>query len=148
MTTLHAPALAYPASIPTKRLLQAVIAIGGLAPVGAGLAGVLLGPAMAGRALPDASLDSHFSYLSGVLMAVGLAFWWTIPAIERRGVPVRLLTALVVLGGLGRLVSLWRVGPPGGAMLSAFGMELIVTPAICLWQWRLERWMDAAARRV
>jgi hypothetical protein len=33
-------------------------------------------------------------------------------------------------------------------MLSAFGMELIVTPAICLWQWRLERWMDEAARRV
>jgi hypothetical protein len=53
-----------------------------------------------------------------------------------------------VVGGLGRLVSLWRAGAPDVAMQAAFVMELIVTPAICLWQWRLERRMDADAQQV
>jgi hypothetical protein len=30
-------------------------------------------------------------------------------------------------------------------MQAALVMELVITPAICLWQWRLRRWMDAAA---
>jgi hypothetical protein len=129
-------------------MLQLLVALGGLVPVGAGLAGVLLGPALVGRGAGDVSLDSHFSYLSGLLLAIGLAFWWTIPAIERRGDPVRLLTFIVFLGGLGRLISLGRAGWPDAPMQAAFVMELMVTPAICLWQWRLERWVDANARGV
>jgi hypothetical protein len=148
MTAPRAPAPT-PAIAPgSKFALQLVIAFAGLVPVGAGLAGVLLGPAMAGRAGNNPSLDSHFSYLSGLLLAIGLAFWWLIPTIERRGALVRLLTFLVVLGGLGRLVSFGRVGAPDNTMRAAFVMELLVTPLICLWQWRLERRMDAAARRV
>ena len=58
---------------------------------------------------------------------------------------VRILTFLVVVGGLARLISLARVGPPGGAMQWALVMELGVTPALCLWQWRLQRRMDGAA---
>ena len=125
-----------------------VVAVGGLLPVGAGLAGAVLGPAMAGRAGADAALDSHFAYLSGLLLAIGLAFWATIPGIERRGAQMRLLTGLVAVGGLARLFSYWRVGSPGGAMQGALVMELLVTPAICLWQWRLQRRMDAAVRPV
>lgn len=148
MTTFHAPALADPPPLASRLALQVVVAIAGFVPVGAGLAGVLAGPAMAAHGPADVSLDSHFSYLSGLLLGAGLAFWWAIPAIERQGALVRLLTFLVVVGGAGRLVSLWRVGPPDLAMQLAFFMELGVAPAICLWQWRLERRMDAKARRV
>lgn len=136
MTSLRTgPVLTFSA----KTLLQITVALGGLVPVGAGLAGIVLGPAMAARGAVAASLDSHFSYLSGLLLAVGLAFWGLVPSIERRGPQVRLLTWLVVVGGLGRLVSLRRVGPPDSAMQAALIMELVVTPVICLWQWRLER---------
>lgn len=128
--------------------LQIAIAVGGLVPVGAGLAGVLEGPSMAGQHGVDASLDSHFAYLSGLLLAIGLAFWSAIPAIERRGALVRLLTFLVTVGGLGRVVSYWRAGAPDGAMQAALVMEWVITPAICLWQWRLQRRMDGAARAV
>ena len=132
----------------SKTPLQVAIAVGGLVPVGAGLAGVLAGPAMAGRQGVDASLDSHFAYLSGLLLAIGLAFWSAIPTIERRVGRVRLLTFMVAVGGLGRLISYWRVGAPGGPMQVALVMELAVTPAICLWQWRLQRRMDESARPV
>lgn len=136
MTSLHLR------SIPTfspKAPLQIAVALAGVAPVSAGLAGIVLGPVIAEPGVVGPSLDSHFRYLSGLLLAIGLAYWALIPAIDRRGDQVRLLTGLVVVGGLGRLVSLWRVGPPDSAMQAALIMELVVTPAICLWQRRLER---------
>ena len=124
--------------------LQVVVAICGLVPVCAGLAGVMLGPRLAGMTTGDASLDSHFRYLSGLLLAVGLLFWAAIPTIERQGWLVRALTLIVVVGGLGRAMSLLSVGQPDIPMRLALIMELGVTPAICLWQFQLERRTDAA----
>jgi hypothetical protein len=123
-----------------RRLLQAAIAVGGLVPVFAGLAGVWLGVAMTGSApVGDPSLDSHLRYLSGLLLGIGLAFWASLPHIEARGDRVRLLTAIVFIGGLARLAGVIFVGRPGGAMLFGLAMELVVTPAICLWQARVAR---------
>ena len=122
-----------------RAALQAVIAVCGLVPVGAGLAGVLIGPGLAGMASGDPSLDSHFRYLSGLLLGIGLLFWSTIPTIERQGWLVRALTLIVVVGGLGRAMSVLTVGEPDLPMRLALIMELGVTPAICLWQFQLER---------
>jgi hypothetical protein len=89
-----------------RRVLQAFILIGGLVPVGAGLDGVLAGPVMAGLTMPaGVSFDSHFRYLSGLLLGIGLGFWSTVPAIERLGGRFQLLTAIVFCGGLCRLWS-------------------------------------------
>jgi hypothetical protein len=82
------------------------------------------------------ALDSHFRYLSGLLLAIGLAFWGLIPNIAARGPMFRLLTALVVAGGLGRLAGWLLTGTPPLPMLLALIMELVVTPLLCLWQWR------------
>ena len=122
--------------------LRLAIALGGLVPVSAGLAGALLGPAMlepASFASPAAAAaaDSHFRYLSGLLLGLGLGFWSTLPDPARHTARFRLLTAVVVLGGLARLLGLILHGDPGGPMLAALGMELVVTPLLCLWQGRL-----------
>jgi hypothetical protein len=129
-----------------RRALQVAIAVFGLVPVAAGLAGMLIGPAFAGMGAQGAlssggvSLDSHFRYLSGLLLGIGLVFWWAIPAIERRGPLIRVLTLIVVIGGIGRAMSLIELGEPGSlGMRLAIGMELVITPLICLWQRRLER---------
>ena len=73
--------LALPAPANRRRHLQIAVAQAGCVPVAAGLAGVLNGPGMAGSATVSASLDSHFSYLSGLLLGIGLAFWSAIPRI-------------------------------------------------------------------
>ena len=137
----------------SRHALQIVIALAGFVPVGAGLAGIALGPSFAGLGDPlgipgstDPSLDSHFRYLSGLLLAIGLLFWSAIPSIERRGSLVRALTLIVATGGLGRAVSLLRVGEPGAGMRLALIMELVVTPLICLWQFTLERRADGPVR--
>jgi hypothetical protein len=119
-----------------RRALQIVVAIASLVPISAGAAGVLLGPAMVEIGTPAAA-DSHFRYLSGLLLGIGIAFVTTIPRIETQTARFRLLAAIVVAGGLGRLFALLVRGYPDKPMAFALVMELVVTPALALWQARL-----------
>ncbi len=116
--------------------LQVAIGVFGLVPVAAGLAGALAGLSMLGEAA-SVSADSHFRYLSGLLLAIGLLFWSTIPRIERQARRFRLLTAIVFVGGLARLGGVIAVGAPSPPMLFGLAMELAVTPLLCLWQSRI-----------
>ncbi len=119
------------------RAFQIAVGIAGIVPVGAGLAGVLLGPGMLGLSGGPAGLDSHVRYLSGLLLGIGLIFWAMIPTIDRRKTIVRTLTLVVVVGGLGRLFGFFERGLPDTGNTLAIGMELVVTPLLCLWQGRL-----------
>ncbi len=105
--------------------LRVAVAIGGVVPVAAGGAGIVAGLSMLGME-PSAfvTLDSHYRYLSGLLFGIGLAFWSTIPRIESRGGRFRLLTLLVVIGGLGRLYALLTTEVPAAphALRSCHGI--------------------------
>lgn len=119
-----------------KRLLQQAVGLAAVIPVAAGLYGVLFGHALTDENV-SISGDSHFRYLSGLLLAIGLCFWSTIPGIEEKTDRFRMLTVLVVLGGLARLLGLALTGIPSFFMLGGLVMELLVTPALCLWQTRV-----------
>src|SRR5665213_4456341 len=96
-----------------RRALQIAIALAAWVPVSGGLKGVWLGARGFG-AWPGGPADSHFRYLSGLLLAIGLAYWACIPAVERRGPLIRTLTAIVVAGGLARLAGwMFGAGYPG-----------------------------------
>jgi hypothetical protein len=120
-----------------RRLLQRVVAVAALVPVLSGLSGVVFGFALTGDRTMSVSADSHFRYLSGLLLGIGLCFWSTVPAIEEKTTFFRFLTLVVVLGGLARLLGLWLTGVPSLTMMAALVMELVVTPALCLWQTRV-----------
>ena len=125
------------ASAAQTRALQGAVAIAGLVPVVAGAAGAL-DPALldlAGR--PQAM--THAAYLSGLLLGIGVAFWSTIPGISRQSARFSLLAAIVVTGGLARLVAAIHLGVWTAGVVGPLAMELIVTPALWLWQRRLSR---------
>ena len=122
-----------------RRVLQCAVLLAGLVPVSAGAAGVFLGVSLLTDLSAGSDLDSHFRYLSGLLLAIGLAFWSRIPGIERHGQSFRLLGGIVVLGGVGRVVGVIVAGPPTWPMLATLGMELAITPLLCLWQGRIAR---------
>jgi hypothetical protein len=119
-----------------KKLLQQAVAILALIPVATGLYGVLFGQALTGDAV-SISAESHFRYLSGLLLGIGLCFWSTLPSIELKTGRFRLLTLLVVIGGLSRLIGLALTGLPSLFMLGGLIVELIVAPVLCLWQTRV-----------
>lgn len=123
-----------------RRLLQIVVAIACLVPLSAGGQGVLHGPGFLGHPpVVPRDLDSHFRYISGIFLGVGVAFVTCIPAIERKGARFRLLGALVVMGGAARLFSLAQVGVPSRGHLFGLAMELGAVPLLMLWQRRVER---------
>jgi hypothetical protein len=119
-----------------RKLLQQSVAIVATIPVAAGLYGVLFGQALTGDAV-SISAESHFRFLSGLLLGIGLCFWSTLPAIENKTGRFRLLTLLVVIGGLGRLIGLGLTGLPSLFMLGGLAVELVVAPVLCLWQTRV-----------
>ena len=108
-----------------KRALQMSIVIAALLPVVTGLWGIMHG------ATGDRWADNHHSYLSGLLLAIGLGYWSAVPDIETMAMRLRLLTAPVAVGGLalGDALTL--------PVASALIMELLVAPLLCLWQVRI-----------
>ena len=124
-----------------KRLLQIAVAAAAIVPLSMGLMSVIEGPSIlkdVGAPAPI-DLDSHFRYLSGLLLGLGMAFVACIPAIERRKTLFRALSLVVVVGGLSRLVSLIGVGLPSDGHQFGLAMELVVVPLIMLWQARVAR---------
>ena len=123
-----------------KRALQAVVAVLALIPTLTGSAGILLGPDFLRLDPPwPADLDSHFRFLSGVFLGVGIGFYSCIPRIEGKTGRFRLLAALTIAGGVARLWSLVMAGAPSAGHLVGLAMELLVVPLLVLWQARLAR---------
>ncbi len=123
-----------------RRLLQVIVLVAGLVPVAAGAWGVA-----GGLHPPDAGAASQTRYLSGLLLGIGLAFWGCVPTLERRRTEVRLLAAIVVIGGLGRLFGVLATGAAGTGVVLPLAMELGVTPLLALWRERVERRMAGQA---
>lgn len=119
-------------SSPAIVLLQIAIAVGATLPIVASAFDVVHG-------VPGANAwdVNHERYLSGLLFAIGLAFWSTIPSIAEKTARFRLLTFVVVTGGLCRLLGVLLGDPPTTPVLIALAMELGVTPVLCFWQGRV-----------
>lgn len=123
-----------------RRLLQGAVILACLVPLLAGASGVLLGAEFLHRGpLPGRDLDSHLRYLSGLLLGIGLGFLACVPGIERRGTIFRTLALIVAVGGLARLLGVAQQGAPGPGHIFGLVMELVVVPALALWQVRLAR---------
>jgi hypothetical protein len=105
-------------------------------PLSIGLYGVLFGQALTGDAV-SISAESHFRYLSGLNLGIGLLFWSTVPGIEDKTGRFRLLTLLIVIGGLSRLAGLILTGLPSLLMLAGLVVELLAATILCLWQMRV-----------
>jgi Domain of unknown function (DUF4345) len=125
-----------------RRLFQVVLGVLSLIPL-IGLA-IAIGPGPAffardGGVIP-VDVDNQWRYLSGVYASVTLGIWWTIPRVETRLAPLRIAALGVMLGGLGRLVSILHRGlPDERTMVAGLFLELGVVPLLMLWQGRLHR---------
>lgn len=120
------------------RLLQLCLFLAASVAVLAGLGGAIEGArffALDG----SVSAASHVHYLSGLLLAIGIAFWSTIPRIAMQTRRLRLLSAIVLTGGLARLAAIATDGVPQGWALFGLFNETVVPVAICLWQARVAR---------
>ena len=125
-----------------KRPLQLVTVLMALIPIVTG-ALTLLGlddPLYRDMGLPrNALLDSNLRFLGGVWLTLGLAAWWTVPRIERRGDVFRVVWGAVWLGGVGRALSMVLVGLPPWPFVAFTVLELVGAPLFIVWQRRVAR---------
>ncbi len=133
-----------------RRLFQAAVALGCLSPLYFGLRGIIEGPAMLvgvepGQAAPD--LLSHYRFLSGLFLGIGLALLSCLPAIERRSERFRWACVALVAGGLARGYGLQMGDAPSTAHRIALAAELGVVPLLLFWQARVARRFGQVTRR-
>lgn len=128
-----------------RRMLQGVVALASLVPIAAGGMGIISGAAgLNGGHAVATDLESHFHYLSGLLLAIGIAFASCVPGIEARGARFDVLALLVIGGGLARLASMLIDGVPSTGHLAGLGMELVLVPLLVAWRTRVARRMAAS----
>jgi hypothetical protein len=123
-------------SIIETRLLQLSVFLAAGVAVGTGLSGAIGGAAFF-KLAGDVSASSHVHYLAGLLFAIGLGFWSTIPDIAHKTQRFRSLAAIVICGGLFRFIAMFTAGMPQGWALFGLVNETLVPLVLCLWQARI-----------
>jgi uncharacterized protein DUF4345 len=121
-----------------RKLLQIAVALAGLALVGFGLAGVFFGANFLDLS-GNVVMDSYIRFLKGMLLAIGLIYWSSVPDIERQGERIALVTFILVLGAVPRLMAVIGNGVPTIGILVGLAGELIAAPLLWLWQRRIAR---------
>ena len=121
-----------------RRFLQIAFALAGLVLVGFGLAGVFFGANFMDLS-GNVVMDSYIRFLKGMLLAIGLIYWSSIPDIERHGERISLITFILVLGAVPRLMAVIGHGVPTIGILVSLAGELIFAPLLWLWQRHVAR---------
>jgi hypothetical protein len=121
-----------------RKLLQIAFALAGLALVAFGLAGVFFGANFTDLSR-DVVMDSYFRFLKGMLLAIGLIYWSSIPEIERHSERISLVTFILVLGAVPRLMVVIGHGVPTNGIVIGLAGELILVPLLWSWQRHVAR---------
>lgn len=118
-----------------RRGLQVLLSmLGGVALI-AGLAGVLTGTSLIpGGAAAPAGVDSELRFYAAWYAGAGALLLWLVPRIEREGRFLRGICAALVLGALGRVVSLLVVGRPEPLYLVLMAVEFVIPVVVLPWQ--------------
>jgi hypothetical protein len=126
----------------SKRILQIVTAILALVPIATGVIGMfgLSDPSYAAMGLPkNALLDSNLRFFSGFWLGLGLAMMWLVPRIETQTVLFRAIWIAIFIGGIGRLLSIFLIGPPPIPFIGFTALEIVGAPIFIAWQTRLAK---------
>jgi hypothetical protein len=126
----------------SRRALQIVVGLLGIIPLAAGLLGLLAGvedPRYGGGVPSLVVLDSNIRFHAGVWFGLGLTLYWLIPTIERQTVLFRALWAMILIGGIGRLVSMAMLGWPPARTVAFAALEIIGAPLFVWWQSRVAK---------
>ena len=95
--------------------------------------GLMLGATPFFSGDPPAGFDNQARFAAGVYLMFPFMLWWIIPHIERHAMPIRIIAAAIMCGGIGRLISLMRVGAGDDAQMMLMVLE-ICAPGLIAWQ--------------
>jgi L-lactate permease len=119
--------------------LQIVLGLFSLIPAAFAAMGLISGMAGADPAATvSAAVDNQFRYMSGVYILVSFLLWFAIPRVEQHFRLLALVCATLVIGGVGRLISMNTVGPGLPQQFIGTFIEL-GSPLLLIWQQAVAR---------
>jgi hypothetical protein len=133
----------------SKRGLQIVTAILAAIPVATGLISMsgIDDPLYSSAALPaNTLLDSNLRFFGGVWFALGIVMYWIIPKIEQQTSLFRALWGMIFAGGIGRIISILRLGLPPVPFVGSAWLEILGAPLMILWQGRVAKSQHSSDR--
>ncbi|MCE7067006.1 DUF4345 domain-containing protein [Dyadobacter sp. CY326] len=125
----------------SRRALQCVMAVSACAPLLSGILGLsgIYNPILLEKPPENLILDSNLRFLNAMCVAVGLAFYFVIPVIEKETLACRIICFAVFFGGLGRVISIVDLGTPPVIFIYFLILELSLPILIIVWQMRVAR---------
>ena len=85
------------------------------------------------------ALDNNLRFFGGLGLGIGLILLWITPKIEKQTVLFRALWLCALLGGVGRIVSMFAVGLPPKPMIVFTLIEVPLVPILIYWQWKISK---------
>ena len=122
-----------------KLALQIVLGLLSLIPIAFAALGLAKG---AGLYLDDtimvAALDNQYRYNSGTYAVVSFLIWYAIPKVEQHFKLLAFVSAALFIGGLGRIISMLKVGTGTDQQFIGMFIEL-GSPLLLIWQQAVAR---------
>jgi hypothetical protein len=124
----------------SRRILQAILMIVGLILIITGLLGIIYGItddfygiSMSSNIQGNIILDSNLRFYGGLSIGLGLIIFWLIPSLEKQKIIFRLISLMILIGGIGRVISMIMVGNPS-TLFIIFTMLELLFPLLIFWQ--------------
>lgn len=115
-------------------LLQGATILISLVAIASGLRSVAQGIGLAGLNPDEAVVaDNDVRYLGAIWAGVGAAFLSTVPTLETSGAVYNRIGAVIIAGGVVRLISIGRYGGLQQHIPFALFLELIGMPLLLWW---------------
>jgi hypothetical protein len=116
-----------------RRLFQGFLVMFGVIAIGISLGHLAVGSeAIIGGSPVNPTSDGEDRFYAGLFGCYGVALLWCARGVERKQVYVTVLAAVLLAGGIGRLVALIAVGAPDPFFVAMLVLELVLPPLMVL----------------
>lgn len=117
-----------------KRALQIFLVLFGVVVIMISLAHLAVGhAAVMGGSPVNATSDGEDRFFAGIFLGFGAAVIWCARDVERKFVLISALSAICLVGGIGRLLSLLFVGTPHPFFIAMLVVEFVVPAILVAW---------------
>jgi hypothetical protein len=96
-----------------------------------------LGAALPAETLKEPNLNSQIRFFGAIWLGFGVLLWRASHDLKANASSFYWLCAILILSGVGRLISALQFGWPAPPLIGAMVVELVLIPVLLLWHRRL-----------
>lgn len=92
---------------------------------------------LSAEALGDPNLNTQIRFFGAIWLGFGVLLWRVSNDLIAQASTFRVMCGILIVSGLGRLISLFQFGMPVPPFMAALVVELVLVPVLLIWHKRL-----------